>query len=788
MPASRQIKILRPVAFLLAFLLALGGASFAMAATQQENLHGAIKDFEAMTQDQKRGMWRESWEKLEKRFAAIEAQGKDYAAEAYFYQARSREELSDRSRRQADYQSAVQLYKTFVSRYKNHPLADNACYNQAMLLSGPLGNKAAAAKLLDTAIANYPDGDMFSDSIMLRERLRPGSNGVSGGTAGSTGGSAGASGQKPSTSSSSGTGNSTATPAHPKPSSSAVEKQKQLYAAASSQWRTLLVDNKKGGLRESWLNLEKAFEGALKAAPGGPDAHKAAFQMARCREELAQRSANQSDWQEALRLFQTMAADYPASSLADDSLYSQAEIMAQRLKNPTRAREILNNLLTNYPGGDMAPKARTLLNQLPAGQQGKPAGSSSDASSGSSSSGTSRPAPTPPAANISTQKISGSSGNHNTKASANEAKLRHVEWNGDGDRLLVTLEMAGRAKYRRATLAADPAKNLPQRVRIDLLTTGLDNNLRQSIVLTGAPVAAINTSKQSGNITRVELDLAAARSYKVSVLQNPYRLQIEVQSSRLISGGEDLDKIRPVSRPSSTSNGNIVEQLGLNIRTIMIDAGHGGKDPGAVGNGLRESTITLDLAQKLGEELKKKGFTVLYTRDSNRFVELADRTSMANSKKADVFVSIHVNASTNKGLHGLETYYLDVARSDAARVVAAKENSVDVGRTSDLQFILSDLTRNSKKEESLALSKQVQAACITRLKNQGFQTRNNGVRSAPFYVLMGARMPAFLIEIGYLSHSSEASRIKNPKYIQAIASGITEGIVAYQKQLNRLAR
>lgn len=752
---------------LLAFCLALSPLA-ACAASQQENLHKAIKDFEALSTDKTRGMWRESWEKLETRFAAIEKQDTAYAAEAFFYQARSREELGDRSKRKEDWQNATKLYGTFVSRYKTHPLADNALYNRAIIFSGPLKDNGSAIKDLDKIISSYPDGDIFPDAVILRERLEPKSG---------------------------------AAPAQVQPQAQTREKpdaagkndvsgQNRLYADAAKEWRALLQDKKRGALRENWLNLEDAFTGAIDAAPGGPEAHKAAFQAARCRDELARRSALRADWQEASRLFGQMAANYPASSLADDSLYAQAEIMHKRLADGDGARNVLNELLKKYPRGDMAPKAKSLLKTLPAQKtaaQGAKAGATAGASGGktqasSSSSGASSKTP------AAGQKISGSSGSNKTKAPASGALLRHISWQGDSESMVVTLELAGKAKYRRATLAADPAKNLPQRARLDLLSTVQGPGLRESITITGAPVSAINNSKQKNSITRVELNLDSARSYKVSVLQNPYRLQIEVHSSKLLPGGEDLSKLKPVSSATVKTGGTLVDQLGLSIKTIMIDAGHGGKDPGAVGNGLRESAITLDLAKKVGAQLQKKGFTVLYTRSSNKFVALGDRTSLANSKKADIFVSIHVNASKNKSLYGLETYYLDDARSDAARLVAARENAVDVGKASDLQFILSDLTRNTKKAESAALSKQVQKACINRLNRSGFKVRDNGVRSAPFYVLMGARMPAFLIEIGYLSNSADAARIKNPKYVQAIADGITDGIIAYQKQLDKMAR
>jgi N-acetylmuramoyl-L-alanine amidase len=363
--------------------------------------------------------------------------------------------------------------------------------------------------------------------------------------------------------------------------------------------------------------------------------------------------------------------------------------------------------------------------------------------------------------------------------------LSYLEWSGDSSELVLTLGFAGRAKYRRDTLPPEPAQRLPVRVRLDLLNTSPAANLRRNITLTGTPLSAINISAPSGGITRVELDPGGARSYKVSVLDNPYRLQVRFNAEQILPGAEDL---RSLARPSgrTASGGNLGEQLGLVVKTILIDAGHGGRDPGAVGNSLREADITLKLADALGNILKKQGFNVIYTRTGDYYVPLEDRTSLANSKKADLFISIHVNSSTNKEAAGLETYYLDVARSDAAALVAARENSVNVNSTSDLQFILSDLARNGKKEESMAVARLLQQASLKKVRQAGFQIRDSGVRSAIFHVLMGARMPACLIEIGYLSNSADAARLKNPKYIQALAEGISSGIVEYRASISAL--
>lgn len=725
-------------------------AGNAAAATQQDNLHRAIQDFEALNKDQQRGMWRESWEKLESRFAAIQKQGPDFAPEALFYRGRSLEELGDRSKNRADYQSAVKLYGTFAETYSKHPLADNALYNQAMILSGPLKDKKTALQILDRLILLYPQEDMHSAALTLRERLE--------GTTAPT------SRPAPQTT----TSGTSAASGRPASTGANTQEQQRLYNAAAAQWRTLISDNQKAGLRDSWLALEKNFQAALNAAPQGADAHKAAYQAARCREELAKRSVRKDDWSAAANAFAGMARQYPASSLADDAMYAQAEILSSRLGQKSEARAVLERLLAAYPKGDMQPKAQKLLKELPAA-----------ASSTSATTSVRKPS-------ASSQKVTGNTGNKNTKAPASGALLRYMEWSGDADSITLIIELAGKAKYRRNILAPSTSPKAPLRARIDLLNTNLGSNVRQSVTLTGVPLGSINISRPDSKTTRVDLDLSNARSYKVTVLQNPYRLKVEISAGKVLPGAEDLHKIARPKQPPAI-NGNLSEQLGMSMKTVVIDAGHGGKDPGAVGNGMHEADITLKLAKKIGVQLKKNGFNVVYTREANQYIALEDRTSMANSCKADLFISVHVNSSKNKNLCGLETYYLDVARSDAAALVAARENSVDINATSDLQFILSDLTRETKKAESLDVSNIVHQATLKKLKNKSFKTTDNGVRSAPFHVLLGARMPAFLIEVGYISHASDAARLKNPKYMDALAEGVCDGIIAYRKKINSMS-
>lgn len=231
----------------------------------------------------------------------------------------------------------------------------------------------------------------------------------------------------------------------------------------------------------------------------------------------------------------------------------------------------------------------------------------------------------------------------------------------------------------------------------------------------------------------------------------------------------------------------LVEQLGLTVRTIMIDPGHGGRDPGAVGvGGVKEKDINLRFAKILGGILKQEGFNVLYTREKDTFIALEDRTAKANVEKADLFVSVHCNAIHLKNFSGMETYYLDLATSKDAVRVAARENAVSAKSISDLQVILTDLMLNSKLKESKDLAKNVHSRILQDLRRK-HKVGDHGVRSAPFYVLMGAKMPAILVELGYVTNAAEAKRLQSDDYLRLQAQGLAKGILAYKRNIERFA-
>ena len=215
------------------------------------------------------------------------------------------------------------------------------------------------------------------------------------------------------------------------------------------------------------------------------------------------------------------------------------------------------------------------------------------------------------------------------------------------------------------------------------------------------------------------------------------------------------------------------------LRQVVIDAGHGGKDPGAVGlKGTREKDLTLAIAKRIKAQMATElpGVEVVMTRETDKFLPLKSRTQIANQMEADIFISIHINASVNRRVRGVETYYLNVAHDRYAKRLSARENAMTENDISDLEFILADLMMKSNVDESIRLGKAVQNNVVSSLHKKWPDVRDLGLRHALFYVLLGARMPAILVESSFVSNPKEEKRLRTPEYQDAIAKGVVNGV------------
>ncbi|HEC1754866.1 TPA: N-acetylmuramoyl-L-alanine amidase, partial [Campylobacter lari] len=259
-----------------------------------------------------------------------------------------------------------------------------------------------------------------------------------------------------------------------------------------------------------------------------------------------------------------------------------------------------------------------------------------------------------------------------------------------------------------------------------------------------------------------------------------FKTNLDLDDEELFIGFEKKAKKTPTKTTSKTTK-TTIKKSG---KIIVIDPGHGGKDPGTLGDkGVREKDVVLSVALKLGNELKKRGYRIYYTRSTDKFINLRDRTSMANEKMADLFISIHANAAPNKQraktLQGIETFFLSPARSERSKKAAELENQSDF---EEMNFFSKQTFLNFLNREKIVASNKlaidVQKKILSNVRKK-YKVVDGGVREAPFWVLVGAQMPAILIETGYISHPSERNRLTNKNFQELLAIGIANGIESY---------
>ena len=353
-------------------------------------------------------------------------------------------------------------------------------------------------------------------------------------------------------------------------------------------------------------------------------------------------------------------------------------------------------------------------------------------------------------------------------------EIRHTSV-PDYTRVIITL--SDRVDYQHFRVAADRTHDRPPRIVIDFSSARIDPQLRAPIPVDDGLLRRIRTGQFSPTTARVVLDLEQIESYTAFPLYSPYRLIIDVK------GKSGKTSPRQQARQSQASPPPQYR--------IMIDPGHGGRDPGAVGvDGLKEKTVVLAISKRLGKKLESRlPVKVFYTREKDVFVPLPERTAQANAMDADLFISIHANASENPRLQGVETYYLNNTNDRATLRLASLENGLRyVRQENQLSFaaetadIVSDLIQKNKTVKSRVFAQVLQSSMMTQVAKRHTQARNLGVKKGPFYVLVGAHMPCVLAEVSFLTHRVQGRLLRSSAYRETIAEGLFHGIARFLKE------
>lgn len=532
------------------------------------------------------------------------------------------------------------------------------------------------------------------------------------------------------------------------------------YEKAKVELSRLRSDEKRAHYRHEWLRVAETFWDIYDENSGWGNRPAALFRSAEALEEMARRSFLPKDAQNAASRYELIAKKHASSALADDALYRAAIIRNELLHDPKDAIALLEQVGKKFPRGDYAPKAKDALAKLDGravASLGKDEGALKADKSDS----------------VSTKVTGITPQKRDNIVRIVIALDRNVSW---------------KVKHQAAG-----AKS-PARLTLDLAGASPDKGLKFGERYSKMGIFtryAVDYTASKGQ-TRILLDFKDLERYTVKLEKSPSRLVVEAtNSSKALRGGikvnsevaqaEKPARTKPKSRASAPPN--VAAQLGLTVNTIIIDAGHGGKDPGAIHNSVVEREICLDMAKRLGKILNASGYKVVYTRERDSFISLAERSRIAMEKKGDLFISIHVNASTNESKAGVETFYLDLAGTQETMRLATVENSGSGRRLGEMEGILADLLLDARIQESRKLASAVQDDMLSQLKKDNYSTKNGGTRGAPFHVLLGSSMPGILVEVGYCSNSTEAKRLKQSKYRDALAEGIANGIHRYARQL-----
>lgn len=310
----------------------------------------------------------------------------------------------------------------------------------------------------------------------------------------------------------------------------------------------------------------------------------------------------------------------------------------------------------------------------------------------------------------------------------------------------------------------------PRRLYIDIDETWVEGPVATPQTFeSSSTVRVVRGGQNTLRRSRVVLELdTRAPTPVIFALESPFRIVAELPA-----------RIAPA--PSAVIDSEDWDQRG--VRRIVIDAGHGGKDPGALGSEkVRESAVVLAISRELERELLSRGFEVVMTRKSDVFLPLEARTDIANRRDADLFISVHANAARNRKLAGVETYLLDTRYDRQTARVAARENGTTVAQLSELHRILASLKLGNNERYAARYADLVQRSLVSRLRKNYPGTVDLGVKRGPFLVLFQADMPAILVEVGFVSNATEVRRLRTSAFARTAARGIAEGVAIYRDQ------
>lgn len=525
-------------------------------------------------------------------------------------------------------------------------------------------------------------------------------------------------------------------------------------------YKSLSTDPVKVQDQEIWDIIARAFYSIYLNNPDSSKAPNSLFLSGRMYEEIGNRFESREDLEKSVDRSRLFIRAYPDNSLADDAQIRIARIIEGWDKKQSYLE--YEKVIEDFPSGDMKIAAKNKVQEL---------------------------SPFKP----STEERARARVNEKSKALVKINKIQH--WSTDNySRVVIHLDKE--MPYQSYLLKADQSSRKPPRLYVDITGTTVDKNLQVPPIEDGL-LEEIKFGRNTMDRVRVVLYIKSFVNYRVFSLNEPFRIVIDIEGEKLESDdylvkNKDVKDLKLPESPPQIDDKDISTlrgALGLKVKTVVIDPGHGGHDSGAVGpTGLKEKDVNLNIAKALKSIIEENGSDVgiskvLLTREDDRFIPLEERTAIAKKYNADIFISIHCNASKNNNAYGIETYILSFTKDPESLIVAARENATTQRGLSDLRDIIKKYLLSSKIEESTRFATYVQRSVVTNVSIKYNSIKNKGVKKAPFIVLIGADIPSILVETSFITNTREEKRLKSSNYLNQIAKGIYTGIKSYSTEV-----
>ncbi len=588
----------------------------------------------------------------------------------------------------------------------------------------------------------------------------------------------------------------------------AVQPDASLYREAQSAETRLRGSAARKAKRTEWEAVVLRYRKVVARYPRSGYCDNALLAAGNLYREMAGRFRSPRYREDALAAYRMLVAEYPSSSLGDDALWAAVEL-ARESGDRRRLAESARAYLDAYPEGERAPRVKKLLRDR------EPA----------------TPLPSPPPHGLARVfDLRSWSGELSTRVVIDLERKVELQSDvaRDPDRLWIDL-VGTRLHPNLARRVFPVGDGLLEQVRIaqnrdDVVRVVLDlkdvwehqvfylddpprlvvdvqghgrPDAQTAEAGTGGATVALPTRRVNGMVPPEAGGSPAAAAPPPIAIAGVDRLPGSRKAPPPAPPPAEAPAplVReaalpaPPPEPPATNRAgsySLARQLGLGVRRIVVDAGHGGHDPGTTGrSGLQEKDLVLDVALRLDRLVRQElGAEVVLTRSTDVFIPLEERTGIANTRGADLFLSIHANASRNPRARGIETYFLNFAQNPHAEEVAARENAISAATLKDLQNLVKAITLNSKIDESRDFAAAVQEHMVAGVR-QEHAVPDRGVHTAPFYVLIGANMPAVLAEIAFVSNPEDEKRLKSPEYREVLARSLLRGVRSYLEALNR---